>query len=356
MVGLTVSNPKQWAELNSTYPVMKDQPPSFAHQPKPSFIHDQCHLHTSKVSPLQLNLVQDMVSILDMFKSLDHMNHPPPIDDLLYILHTCRKEKDPAYAKRVHEHICDFGLNAHSMLECHFVPMFVACGSIHEARHAFDRLIIHDEISWRYLIQGYTSSGESDHAFELFERMQEDCMHPSKYVFIALLKACARMKSEARGRKIHFEIVKEGYENDTFVASTLVDTYMKFGSLADACDVFDGLLVRDAVLWTTLMGGYADQGFCEQALDCYKKMQSDGVPADRVTYICCLKSCSSIGAIERGLTIHSEIIKQGFDMDTSVFTALVGMYAKGGWLSEAKELLQGFTVGCVSLWNALIAG
>ena len=48
-----------------------------------------------------------------------------------------------------------------------------------------------------------------------------------------------------------------------------------------------------------------------QALDCYEQIQQKGILPNEVTYVCILKACAAIGAIDKGKTVHDEISRQG---------------------------------------------
>eukprot|EP00250_Pteridium_aquilinum_P022500 c25392_g4_i4 orf=1-273(+) len=87
--------------------------------------------------------------------------------------------------------------------------------------------------------------------------------------------------------------------------------YAKCGSLSKAQDVLEKLPSRDVVSWSALIAGYAQRGQGEHALNCYERMQREGILPDAVTYACILKACGSIGAAEKGEEIHTEVHRQG---------------------------------------------
>ena len=65
-------------------------------------------------------------------------------------------------------------------------------------------------------------------------------------------------------------MMKKGFllRDSCIVASTLVDMYVKCGSLAEAENVFNKLVHKDIVLWTVLISGYVEHGYGEKALHC----------------------------------------------------------------------------------------
>eukprot|EP00250_Pteridium_aquilinum_P011044 c19800_g1_i1 orf=75-860(+) len=137
--------------------------------------------------------------------------------------------------------------------------------------------------------------------------------------FVALLRACAKNKDLYRGTRVHDDILKWGLlENCT---DALVTMYAKCGALEKAQEVFDELLVRDQVSWTALIAGYVQQGQGEQVLNCFERMQGDGLSPDAVTFSCVLNACSHLGLVEEG---HEHFVsmntKYGIEPDVEHYT------------------------------------
>ena len=117
---------------------------------------------------------------------------------------------------------------------------------------------------------------------------------------LGLLKDCIRERDLSKGSKIHAHILRRGFlENDVYVGSALISLYSKCGVLGKAQEVFDQLPVRDVVLWTTLIAGYAEHGHCDEALKCFQWLELKGLFLDLVTFVCMLKVCASIGGIKQ---------------------------------------------------------
>ena len=114
--------------------------------------------------------------------------------------------------------------------------------------------------------------------------------------------------------------------------------------------------VRDEVLWTTLIAGYAEEGLGEKALEHLKQMQLEGFIPNAVTLVCSLKACISIGAIDKGQQIHAEIVKEGFDSNVFIGNVLVDIYSKYGMVVDASDILDTLTARDIVTWNSLIAG
>ncbi|KAH7422876.1 hypothetical protein KP509_12G030100 [Ceratopteris richardii] len=175
---------------------------------------------------------------------------------------------------------------------------------------------------------------------------------------IAALKACATEKNLQKGSNLHALITKtQLHINNLHVGSALINMYAKCGALEKAQETFDGLPKKNVVLWNALITGYVHHEQYDKALQCFDQMRSRGFSADGVTFSCILKSCGSLGDLERGQALHTEIVgNPQFERDVLVGTALVDMYAKCGALGNAQEVFDGLTERNVITWTALIAG
>lgn len=78
--------------------------------------------------------------------------------------------------------------------------------------------------------------------------------------------------------------------------------------------------------------GYTRHGNSDDALNIFKEMQQEGIHPDQVTFMCILKACSNIAALEEGRQIHAHIIRSGFELDAPVGNTLINMlYSARAW-------------------------
>lgn len=328
-------------------------------------------------APLQLTLIRDSIKHEEGCKltcnfstsSMDNAHTPNdpfvplgqlelckqlPAEQFMSLLQTCRETRDAVLAKQGHVCLCESGLDTHTIFANRLVDIFVSSRKVHHAQQAFNKLIYRLDTSYNLLIQGYSEYGDLDCALSILKSMQGDYLHPSRPSLLALLKCCTRMMCVARGHEIFREIVIEGLELDPFISASLVDMYAKCGFLLDAQDVFDELPSRDVVMWTSLISAYAEQGHLKGVLYCLERMQAEGVFPDSITFIPSLKCCGNIEALEQGYLLHSEMVKVGLHLGSSVGNTLVDMYAKCGSLAEAEHVFNDLPTRDVVTWSALL--
>ncbi|KAI5078004.1 hypothetical protein GOP47_0007828 [Adiantum capillus-veneris] len=278
------------------------------------------------------------------------------IAELVASLRACAKSKDFYKGTRLHDTISKLGL----LEKCSdaLVTMYAKCGALAKAKALLDLYNSRDIFSWTAVIAGYVRKGQSRDALCCFEQMQQRGISPDSVTFLSILRACGSLKAPDKGKQIHDEIARQGLlEKDTPLGNALVDMYAKCGSLAKAQQVLEELPSRNISSWNSLIVSYVQQGQAKKALDCYKRLQREGLSPNEVTFSSILKACSSTGAVEVGEQIHNYIDRQGLLRNNVVLgTALVDMYAKCGVLTRAQEVLDDLPFQDIVAWNALIAG
>ncbi len=181
-------------------------------------------------------------------------------------------------------------------------------------------------------------------------------MQPNTVTFVGVLNACASIMALEEGRHAHEQIIQSGCESDAFVGSSLIDMYVKCGSMEEASRVFNKLPSRAVVCWTAMIFGHVKCGEGHKALELFQNMQQEGVHPDSVTFVGVLNACASIMALEEGRRAHEQIIQSGCESDAFVGSSLIDMYAKCGSMEEASRVFNAMPSHDVSSRNALLGG
>ncbi|KAJ7531823.1 hypothetical protein O6H91_14G060500 [Diphasiastrum complanatum] len=258
--------------------------------------------------------------------------------------------------KKIHAQISKDQLDSDMFVASALVDMYSKCGSLDHARQVFDKLPRRDVVMWNAMIGGYVQHGFAKDALKLFTDLQQQDINPNVVTFLSLLKACTDLQSLDDAKPVLAEIKKTGLESNALVGNTLVDMFAKCGSLEKAEEAFANLSERNVVSWNALISGYVKTGGGRQALELYKKMRSQGVKPDVITFVNLLKACGSILAVDEGRLIHSEIKKSELESNAFIGSSLVDMYANCGDLNEARQVFDKLSKRDVVLWNAMIEG
>ncbi|CAK9218943.1 unnamed protein product [Sphagnum troendelagicum] len=155
---------------------------------------------------------------------------------------------------------------------------------------------------------------------------------------------------------VHQQLIQTGCESDVFVGSSLVDMYVKCGSIEDARRVFNNMPSRNVVTWSAMIFGHVKCGQGQKALELFPQMQHEGVQPNSVTFVGVLNACASIIALNKGRCVHLQIIQSGLESNVFVGNSLIDMYAKCGSLEDACRVFNKMPSRNVVTWNAMILG
>lgn len=171
-----------------------------------------------------------------------------------------------------------------------------------------------------------------------------------------LLRNCTKNLLFEQGLQAHGAVVKRGLGLDLMLNNDLIDMYGKCGRMELACAVFDRMLERNVVSWTSLMCGYLQNGNAYSSLSLFAKMGSSCIKPNEFTFSINLKASGILGILGNGMQIHNVCAKTGFEWVLVVANSLIDMYSKCGRISEAVQLFNCMPFKNLISWNAMIGG
>ncbi|KAH7292140.1 hypothetical protein KP509_29G053300 [Ceratopteris richardii] len=295
---------------------------------------------------------------LDCFTEMQHNGLSPNPITFPCILKACGSTKEIVKGEVVHAKILELGLLRDAAIGNALVDMYAKFGQLLNAQQVFDILPNQNLVSWNTLLAGYSLHGHGERVLTLYQKMRLKGIFGDDASFSCVLSACGSARNLGMGREIHDELVKRGLlKRSCILGNALLDMYAKCGALTEAQVIFDELVVQDVISWTALIVGYYQHGLGVAALHCFDQMKHEGFTPDAVTFTCILKACGSVGALEKGKEIHSEVISGGCLEETAVIgNGLVEMYTRCGALQKAQKVFDELPVHDVNTWNALMAG
>ncbi|WOG83924.1 hypothetical protein DCAR_0103102 [Daucus carota subsp. sativus] len=332
---------------------------------------------------------------LNIFVSMMNCGVKPDEVTLASVVSACACLSIIREGKQIHAQIIKFDKLRTDIIICNaLVDMYAKCKKIREARQIFDnmpiknvvsetsmvsgyakilsvktarsmftKMIEKNVVSWNALIAGYTQNGDNVEALELFCQLKRESVYPTHYTFGNLLTACANLADLKVGRQAHTHVLKHGFcfqsgpESNIFVGNSLIDMYMKCGSVEDGIQVFYNMEERDRVSWNALIIGYAQNGHGLEAIQMFKEMTLLGVKADHVTMIGVLCACSHAGLVDEGRQyFYSMNKKYGVEPIKDHYTCMVDILGRAGCLVEANNLIGSMPMLPDSVvWGSLLA-
>ncbi|KAK1265699.1 putative pentatricopeptide repeat-containing protein [Acorus gramineus] len=105
-----------------------------------------------------------------------------------------RRTCEPLLARvwaTMHGILCKMGFGRHGCVESALIDVYVKCGSLVEAKKAFNKIGNPDIVSWTAIISDYDQHGLFGDAIQLFEDMEELGIKPNVVAILCILFACS---------------------------------------------------------------------------------------------------------------------------------------------------------------------
>ncbi|KAF8086450.1 hypothetical protein N665_0625s0015 [Sinapis alba] len=214
-------------------------------------------------------------------------------------------------------------------------------------------LLLNSTKTFNSLINHLSSHGDHHQVLSTFSFMLANRFLPDAFTFPSLLKACASLQLPSFGLTIHQQVLVNGLSSDSYISSSLVNLYAKFGFLDHARKVFDEMRERDVVHWTAMIGCYSRAGFVGEAFSLVNKMRFQGIKPGPVTL---LEMLSGVKEITELQCLHAFAVVHGFDCDVTVTNSVLNLYCKCDCVGDAKVLFDQMKRRDMVSWNTMVAG
>ncbi|ONK57224.1 uncharacterized protein A4U43_C10F17880 [Asparagus officinalis] len=327
-----------------------------------NFSHNNLFNFLNKPNRIWLLFSTQSVSSVAVKKSIEEQLHLPTskldISTYIKLLDSCLKSKSHHQGKKIHEHILKNNTHiTNPVLLEKLALLYLSCDETATARHLFDKIPQPKIFLWNAMIRSYSWNGPFDKAIEIYHRMLESGVAPNKFTFPFVLKACSGLLALDEGIGIHNYAKTVGLDSDVFVATALIDMYMKCGVLNDSRVVFDAMEKRDVVAWNAMISGFSLHGLYDDTIIFLLEMQRSGICPNSSTIVGLLPVVGQVKGSKQGKSIHGFCLRRGFDrVDVSVDTALLDMYAKSELLHYACRIFDMMSFKNEVTWSAMIGG
>ncbi|XP_068641119.1 putative pentatricopeptide repeat-containing protein At1g69350, mitochondrial [Aristolochia californica] len=291
--------------------------------------------------------------VLNLYRQLRCVGISPNASTFPSIIGSCSYLSDLQLGEQIHASLLQIGCKSDQYVVSSLINMYAKCQKIEIAQKLFEETSTRSVASWTALIQAYSRIGRSRQAFKMFGWMQqEDGIRPNGVTLISLIPACANLGD---GEAMHGYAIKMGVDLDSFIGTSLVDMYLKFGAIRSGSQVFHGLEDKNEVSWIVMVSGLSQNGSIGYAVSIVETMFSElNMIIDSTSLVNLVSACARIGDLKLGMWAHTYIIKTGVGMDSFLGTALLNMYAKCGLLGHSHQVFLELPEQTLVSWNAII--
>ncbi|XP_068498873.1 putative pentatricopeptide repeat-containing protein At3g11460, mitochondrial isoform X1 [Phaseolus vulgaris] len=250
------------------------------------------------------------------------------------------------------------GLLPNSIIQTDLLLLYSKLGLLHEARKVFDKMLDRKNMySWNVMIASYAQNCMYADALVVFREFKFCGLRPDHYTLPPLFKASVGVDDSSIGSTCHGLVIRLGYEGYVVVANSVLEFYVKYGAVSQACCVFSNMLCTDSVTWNLMILGFGRAGLCSNAMHCFREMLSlGGMRVDFMTLPSVLNACGKEGDLLKVREVHGHVVRSfGFDVDAAIGNALIDVYGKCGCLKDSEKVFRTMHFLNLVTWTTMIS-
>ncbi|KAF5782411.1 putative tetratricopeptide-like helical domain superfamily, DYW domain-containing protein [Helianthus annuus] len=291
---------------------------------------------------------------LRLFREMHVVRVVPNSYTFVATLQACEESLYLVFGKELHAFLLKSDLYQDTRVKNALVVMYAKCGKMKEAASIFYAMDEKDSITWNSLLSGFVQNGFYDAVVDLFHEMQNAGQKPDRYSITSMISAVGRLGSLLNIREIHAYAMKRMMDSDLQVCNTLVDIYAKCGKMNYAESLFERIDCKDNISWTTIIAGYAQNGYHSRALTSFRQAQINRIESDSMLLASVLQVCSELKLNSVVKEIHARIIRKGL-RNLVLENTLVNTYGKCGCVDYAVHVYELIKVKNVVSWTTMMS-
>ncbi|XP_026660488.2 pentatricopeptide repeat-containing protein At1g11290, chloroplastic-like isoform X2 [Phoenix dactylifera] len=211
-------------------------------------------------------------------------------------------------------------------------------------------------VCWNTMLSLYAHHGYFSEAVELLGCMLNKACMLDAVTLVSTLSVCTQQLNLSLGKAIHGYVIRNKFESDVFVGTSLIDMYAKCGLLNAACWLFSRMPCRNIVTWNTMIHVCHENGFPRASLQLFHLMQQhDGPILDATTVVGVIEAIAQRGYDSERNYIHKFAIETGLSSDEFIANSLISMHARLGDVDKASAVFNSASKVGTATWNTMIA-
>ncbi|XP_057951845.1 pentatricopeptide repeat-containing protein At1g74600, chloroplastic [Malania oleifera] len=280
----------------------------------------------------------DSAFALQFFKEMRNTGDEINSHTVTSVLAGCATLTMGKEAIQLHSWTIKTGFYMDSVVKASLINVYSKIGKVDISETVFREMeSLKNPNTWAVMISAFAQNQSCQKAVKLFQRMTREGLRPDRFCSSSLLSVvdCLYL-----GRQIHCYNIKTGLVFDVSVGCSLLTMYSKCGNLEESYDIFEQILDKDSVSWSSMIAGLVENGYADRALQLFREMLFEEIIPDRVTYNAVLNACSALYCLHKGKEVHGHAVRTGYGYEVLVGSAVVHMYSKCGVSNLARRVFD----------------
>lgn len=259
------------------------------------------------------------------------------------VLKAASRNLDGVLVRELHGVAIKCGLENNMYCESGLISSYSKLGEVEMAQKVFLNSPVRKLGSWNAIIAGLSQGGRAKEALYMFIEMMKDGFFPDDVTMVCVISACGGLSDLNLALQLHKYVfqAKRTEKSHVLVMNSLIDAYGKCGRMDLASKVFCEMEERNVSSWTSVIVGYAGQGYVDDALRCFSSMREAGVKPNHVTFVGVLTACVHGGMVQEG-KYYFNMMKNGYGIEPMLphFGCMVDLLGRAGMVDEAKSMVD----------------
>ncbi|PKU84113.1 Pentatricopeptide repeat-containing protein [Dendrobium catenatum] len=287
---------------------------------------------------------------------MQEFNISPNAHAFVAVLLGSAGQRNFKFTKCIHGRIIKTGLESNTFVRTSLLNSYSKCGVAIDAYKLFIEIESPKLVSWNAMIAGFVFNCEFEQVFWLFELLLKAGIMPNCITMMSVTQGSIGHGSWRLCESIHGYIVKAGFESNISLMNSVLDMYSSFRSLDSTRCFFMKMTTKDVITWTNMMSFMIELSCPAEAFQLFSQMRSTGIKADVVSMVSVITSCTLLGDLAKGKTIHGQIMAYGFGSELPVMNSLITLYSRCGDIWSAKILFDDIVNKSLVSWTAMMFG
>ncbi|MED6217248.1 hypothetical protein PIB30_016063 [Stylosanthes scabra] len=313
-----------------------------------------------------------------------HTPNPNAVFVIPSVLKACGHVGDQITGEKIHGLILKCCFEVDPFVSSSLIVMYSKCLRVEDARKVFDGMDVKDLVALNAVVAGYAQVGLADDAWSLVEKMRLMGVNPNIVTWNSLLSGFSQKCDLAMVSEIFRLMVEEGVDPDVVSWTSVISGFVQNFRNEEAFDTFKQMLLhgfcptsatistllpasrtlfsimpeKNTVTWNSMIFGYANHGYCDEAIELFNQMEMEGkAKLDHLTFTAVLTACGHAGDIELGQRLFKTMQeKYGIKPRLEHYACMVDLLGRAGKVDEAYCMIKAMPIEPdLFVWGALLA-
>ncbi|XP_071724693.1 pentatricopeptide repeat-containing protein At3g29230-like [Rutidosis leptorrhynchoides] len=259
--------------------------------------------------------------------------------------------------KQIHGFLITTSLSRNIQIFSKFLRRSTEFGSMDYPNMIFSGLdfgIFSDDqiLIWNAMIRGFAFNGPFRNCVQLFDEMLHRGVTPDNYTYPCVLNSCAQVGLHEKGKAVHCQIIKSGFESNLTISSSLFNMYAKTCEGRDVKltllrKIFDGMLTRPVEIWNRMIALYVNVGDVKSSRELFNQIPDKDV----ISWNSMISGYAKTGEIEKARDLFEAMPER----NVISWTSMVKAYADAGDLETARKFFGQMPCRNLVSWNCMIS-